>query len=96
MQKEYLSVKAVEAISDVLGWTFVPETKINLQQLFDLLPEIGEKVGWMLCKHNGTYLDKYPARMHEWERYTHQLTDTYLQDGMSGVSEKVIELLSNL
>ena len=55
----------------------------TLQELFDILPQIGEKLGW---KSTGIYLahlcvgKEEPKELWEWEMQGHRLTDAYLDD----------------
>ena len=97
MQK--LTEEATRKISNLI------DSKVEtLDELFTALPEIGEKLGWKASTETGFYRScvspagqGFAQEMQSTSEYhTHQLTDTYLQDGMSGVSEKVIKLLSNL
>ena len=80
----------------------------NLQELFLALEEIGEKLGMRKAgnhcvsgdgcvenegaMHEGICAWKYYET--EWKETAHRLTDIFLENGMEGVSEEIINLIS--
>ena len=67
----------------------------NFQEVLDILPQIGEKLGWdKPFEGNATeFVKKLFAN--NWKTHAHHLLDAYLSGGMESVGKELQTLLNN-